>query len=128
MAGKKGYQKKEVRRTEEGFYICDRCGGYFEEHEMTRGRYGIIGICKKCTGEAHKEGAKARTERAANQKRELEELRTDNADLKRQLREAVANALAKATGRELLLELKRRGYEGNFTIVTRKTIDLSKLE
>lgn len=41
---------------------------------------------------------------------------------------ATDNALAKATGRDLLLELKRRGYEGQFTIVTRKTVDLSKLE
>ena len=124
----KDYQKKEVKRTEEGFYICDRCGGYFEEEEMTRGRYGIIGICKKCTSEAHKEGAKNRKQKQDAQKHELQELRIEVADLKRQLREQNENKLANLTGRDLLLELKRRGYEGQFTVVTRKTIDLSRLE
>lgn len=124
----KDYQRKEVRRTEEGFYICDRCGGYFEEEDMTRGRYGIIGICKKCTGEAHKEGAALRKQKLDAQKQELENLRIEIADLKRQLRERNANTLEHCTGRELLLELKKRGYEGQFTVVTRKTIDLSRLE
>ena len=126
--GKNNYQKKEVRRTEEGFYVCDRCGGYFEEEDMTRGRYGIIGICKKCTGEAHKEGAAIRKQKLDAQKQELQQLRIEVADLKRQLSERTANTLEHATGRDLLLELKRRGYEGKFVVVTRKEIDLSKLE
>lgn len=126
--GKKNYQKKEVRRTEEGFYICDRCGGYFEEEEMTRGRFGIIGICKKCTGEAHKEGAKNRKQKADAQKQELQELRIEVAELKRQLAEQNANALEHATGRDLIHELKKRGYEGNITVVTKRTFDLQKFD
>lgn len=126
--GKNNYQRKEVRRTEEGFYICDRCGGYFEEDDMTRGRFGIIGICKKCTGEAHKEGAKKRVNAKKAMEQELQDLRIEVAELKRKLADKNANALTHATGRELLLELKNRGYEGTFVVVTRKEIDLSKLE
>lgn len=122
------HERKEVRRTEEGFYICDRCGGYFEEEEMSRGRYGIIGICKTCVGKAHKEGAVLRQQKHDAMVHELKELRIEVADLKRQLSERNTNTLEHCTGRDLLLELKRRGYEGSFTVVTRKTIDLSKLE
>ena len=124
----KDYQKKEVRRTEEGFYICDRCGGYFEENEMTRGRYGIIGICKKCTGEAHKEGAKNRKQKLDAQKQELLELRIEISELKRQLADKNKNILTHVTPREMMLELKNRGYEGSLYYVCRKEIDLSRLE
>lgn len=122
------YKKKQVRRTEEGFYICDRCGGYFEENEMTRGRYGIIGICKKCTGEAHKEGAKNRKQKLDAQKQELLDLRMEIADLKRQLSDKNKNILEHVTPREMLLELKKRGYEGKLEYVSRKVVDLSRLE
>ena len=122
------YQKKEIKRTEEGFYICDRCGGYFEEHEMTRGRYGVIGICKTCTGKAHSEGAKKRVESKKAQEQELQDLRIEVAELKRQLKEMQANTLENIKGRDLLLELKKRGYEGNITVVTRRNIDLQHFE
>ena len=124
----KDYQKKEVRRTEEGFYICDRCGGYFEEQDMTRGRYGIIGICKTCTGKAHSEGAKNRKKKQDSMKQELQELRMEIDDLKRQLADKNKNILAHVTPREMLLELRNRGYEGTLEYVSRKTVDLSKLE
>lgn len=126
--GKNNYQKKEVRRTEEGFYICDRCGGYFEEQDMTRGRYGIIGICKTCTGKAHSEGAKNRKHKQDAMKQELQELRIEISELKRQLADKNKNVLANVTPREMLLELKKRGYEGTLEYVSRKTVDLSKLE
>lgn len=126
--GKNNYQKKEVRRTEEGFYICDRCGGYFEEQDMTRGRYGITGICKTCTGKAHSEGAKNRKHKQDAMKQELQELRIEISELKRQLADKNKNVLANVTPREMLLELKKRGYEGTLEYVSRKTVDLSKLE
>ena len=126
--GKNNYQRKEVKRTDEGFYICDRCGGYFEEDDMTRGRYGIIGICKKCTGESHKEGAKNRKQKADAIKQELQELRLEVADLKRQLREASEKTLAHVTPREMMLRLKQLGYAGTLEYTQVKTIDLSRLE
>jgi len=126
--GKKNYQKKEVRRTEEGFYICDRCGGYFEEHEMSRGRYGVIGICKTCVGKAHSEGAQKREQKKAELEKELQQLRIEVADLKRQLAEANNKTLDNISGRDLIRELKKRGYEGNITVVTKRTFDLQHFE
>lgn len=126
--GKNNYQRKEVKRTEEGFYVCDRCGGYFEENEMTRGRYGIIGICKTCTGKAHSEGAKNRKQKADAMKHELQELRIEVSDLKRQLREASEKTLAHVTPREMMIMLKQLGYTGTLEYTQVKTIDLSRLE
>lgn len=125
--GKNNYQKKEVRRTEEGFYICDRCGGYFEEDEMTRGRYGIIGICKKCTSEAHKEGAKNRINAKIAMEQELKDLRIEVADLKRQLRETREHALKACSPRDLMEELHNRGYDGEL-LAPRQPINISKLK
>lgn len=122
------YKRKEVRRTEEGFYICDRCGGYFEEDEMTKGRYGVTGICKACVGKAHSDAAKNRKNNKALMQQELDELRIDVADLKRQLKEAVDEALTKATPRELMRELYKRGYKGELEFVKVTKVDISKLE
>lgn len=128
--GKNNYQRKEVRRTEEGFYICDRCGGYFEEQDMTRGRYGIIGICKTCTGKAHSEGAKNRKNKQDAMQQELQELRIEISELKRQLADKNADKLAHVTPREMLVRLKQMGYslDGKLYYVTRKEVDWSKLE
>lgn len=126
--GKSNYQKKEVRRTEEGLYICDRCGEYFEEQDMTRGRYGIIGICKSCTGKAHSEGAKNRKQKAEAKNKELQELRIEVAELKRQLREASKHALDACTPRELMKELHNRGYNGELEYTKVTKIDISKLD
>lgn len=126
--GKSNYQKKEVRRTEEGFYICDKCGGYFEEHEMSRGRYGIIGICKTCVGKAHKEGAERREQKRNALEQEVKDLRIEVADLKRQIKEAVNNALSKATPRDLMRELHNRGYNGELEYTKVTKVDISKLE
>ena len=126
--GKNNYQRKEVRRTEEGFYICDRCGGYFEEDEMTRGRFGIIGICKSCTGKAHSEGAKNRKNAKAAMEKELQELRIEVADLKRQLREVGKRALDAATPREMMKELYARGYKGELEYTKVTKVDISKLD
>ncbi len=121
-------EKKEVRRTEEGFYICDKCGGYFEEHEMSRGRYGVIGICKTCVGKAHKEGALRREEKKRALEQELKDLRIEVADLKRQIKESVGNALSKATPRDLMRELHNRGYNGELEYTKVTKVDISKLE
>ena len=97
------YKKKQVRRTEEGFYICDKCGGYFEENEMTRGRYGVIGICKSCTGKAHSEGAKKRKQKQDAMAREIQDLRLEIAELKRQIKEKAIRRL-KHTSRSKILK------------------------
>ena len=126
--GKSNYQRKQVRRTEEGLYICDRCGEYFEEQDMTRGRYGIIGICKSCTGKAHSEGAKNRKNVKVAMQNELQELRIEVAELKRQLQEASKRALDAATPREMMKELYSRGYIGELEYTKVTKVDISKLD
>lgn len=126
--GKSNYQRKQVRRTEEGLYICDRCGEYFEEQDMTRGRYGIIGICKSCTGKAHSEGAKNRNNVKVAMQNELQELRIEVAELKRQLQEASKRALDAATPREMMKELYSRGYSGELEYTKVTKVDISKLD
>lgn len=121
------YNRKEMKRTEEGFYICDRCGGYFEEQEMCKGRYGITTLCKNCTSEAHKEGAKKRKNSLNAQKQELQELRMENAELKRQMRETANSALNRATPRDLMHELFNRGYHGELEYTKVVKVDISKL-
>ena len=121
-------KKKEVRRTEEGFYICDKCGGYFEEHEMSRGRYGVIGICKTCVGESHREGALKRAEKERALQQEVKDLRIEVADLKRQIKESANNALSKATSRDLMRELHNRGYNGELEYTKVTKVDISKLD
>ena len=124
--GKK--EKKEIRRTKEGFYICDKCGGYFEENEMSRGRYGVIGICKSCVAKSHKEGALRREEKKRALEQELKDLRIEVADLKRQIKESVGNALSKVTPRDLMRELHNRGYNGELEYTKVTKVDISKLE
>lgn len=126
--GKNNYQRKQVRRTEEGLYICDRCGEYFEEQDMTRGRFGIIGICKSCTGKAHSEGAKNRKNARAAMEAELQELRIEVADLKRQLKEVGKHALDACTPRDIMIELYNRGYRGELQYTKVTKVDISKLE
>lgn len=126
MANQK--ERKEVRRTEEGLYICDRCGEYFEEQDMSRGRYGVIGLCKKCVGEAHRQGAYNRKKNNDNLKQEVEQLRIECAELKRQLREKAESKLAVCTPRDLMAELYRRGYKGELEYVKVTKVDISKME
>lgn len=120
-------EKKVVRRTEEGLYICDRCGEYFEEQDMTRGRYGIIGLCKSCVGKAHADGAKRREEKKAAMENEVKELRIEVAELKRQLREAGQHAMDACTPRDLMAELYKRGFKGELEYVKVTKVDISKL-
>ena len=69
-----------------------------------------------------------RKKKQDSMKQELQELRMEIDDLKRQLADKNKNILAHVTPREMLLELRNRGYEGTLEYVSRKTVDLSKLE
>lgn len=121
-------KKKEIRRTEEGFYICDRCGGYFEEHEMAHGRYGVMSVCKTCNSKARSESMSKHGKELELAKQELLELRQEVAELKHQLNERNANTLAHCTPRDLMRELHSRGYNGELEFVKVTKVDISKLE
>lgn len=120
--------KKEIRRTEEGFYICDRCGGYFEEHEMAHGRYGVMSVCKTCNSKARSESMSKHGKELELAKQELLELRKEVAELKRQLRESAEKNLKAFTPRQLMRELHNRGYRGELEFVKVTKVDISKME
>ena len=121
-------KKKEIRRTEEGFYICDRCGGYFEEHEMAHGRFCVMSVCKTCNSKARSESMSKHGKELELAKQELLELRQEVAELKRQLNEKNTNALARCTPRDLMRELHSRGYNGELEYIKVTKVDISKLE
>jgi hypothetical protein len=82
---------------------------------FTRGGFGLLKTCKECK---RKKDAEIKGKKKAS---ELE-------DLRRQLQEARALRLKDFKPRELMIELRDRGYEGTLTYVERHTIDISKVD
>lgn len=82
---------------------------------FTRGGFGLLKTCKECKGKIQRE----------NQgKKKASELE----DMRRQLQEARALRLKDFQPRELMIELRERGYKGTLTYVERHVIDISKVD
>ena len=94
--------------------ICKCCGRELSLDHFKRGRYGYVSVCLDCD---KKHRAEKRQARIDEQKKKVEDLRAENRKL----------CLSDFEPRELMAELKRRGYEGQLTYVETHTIDLSKL-
>ena len=96
--------EQETKRT----IVCNCCGQEkpVEAFKITRlGNY--YKTCTECVGKAIREGQKK-----GKEKREAD----------------IANAkLSKFTARELMEELKRRGYKGRLTCVVTKVVDFETL-
>lgn len=91
--------------------VCSRCGRELPLTEFSKNaqcRGGHSGVCKKC-----------KTEQMRVYRRNLRE--------KARLYDE-RGGLKGYTPRDLMLELKRRGYEGVLTFTERKTIDISQLD
>lgn len=92
--------------------ICKVCGRELSINEFAKNGMGITHVCKECV---------------ANRKRSKRE---ETKQMKQQAQEA-ANArslrLKDFTPRELMQELKSRGYEGKLRYVRVEEIDLSKI-
>lgn len=98
--------------------ICKDCGNELPIEDFRKGRANgtefIMSICKKCWHKHQRAGReKAKEKRASNQ-----------VDL---VEDAKRKRLSEFTPRELMLELKRRGYEGELAFVEVHKIDLSCL-
>ena len=118
-------KKVEIQRTDDGKYICRCCGKAYDESEMCHNGFGVTSVCSSCNSKNRSAAAKKRSVKNT----EINELKLEIAELKRQLKESTTNALKQASGRDLLLELKSRGcYEGDITIVKRTTIKLQDFE
>ena len=99
---------------EQNLKVCRCCGRELSLDHFKRGRYGYVSVCLDCD---KKHRAEKRQARIDEQKKKVEDLRAENRKL----------CLSDFEPRELMEELKRRGYEGNLTYTETHTIDLSKL-
>lgn len=84
--------------------ICKRCGQEKPLEEFYNNRYGASQVCREC---ARKKRHETMAKRYAAQR---------------------ASSLADYTPRELMAELKRRGYDGTFTFVETHTIHLKDID
>ena len=95
--------------------VCKCCGRELSIDHFKKSRWGYtVSVCHECDKKHREEKRQARIE---EQKQKVEDVRAENRQL----------CLADFTPRELMAELKRRGYEGKITYVETHTIDLSTL-
>ena len=94
--------------------VCKFCGRELPINNFKKGRWGYVSVCNECDKKHRAENRQARIDKA---KQKIEDVRAENRQL----------CLADFTPRELMEELKRRGYEGKITYVETHTIDLSAL-
>ena len=93
--------------------VCKTCGKELPIDQFSVRGLGISKSCKACHGAAIKAG-RERKKKIAQANKEIEE--------------AKASRFSDFTPRELMEELKRRGYDGKLTYTVTKTIDLSTIE
>lgn len=95
--------------------VCKCCGRELPLNHFKKTRYGgYVSVCTECSTKKLRENKQKRIE---EQKQKVDDVRAENRQL----------CLADFTPRELMAELKRRGYEGKITYVETHTIDLSTL-
>jgi len=92
--------------------VCKICGRELPEDEFVKNAWGVTSVCKECHSQKIKEGVENR--------KKLKQQAVDAVNA-RSLR------LQDFTPRELMEELKRRGYDGKITFTRTETIDLSNL-
>lgn len=93
---------------------CRCCGRELPISNFKKGRWGYVSVCNECDKQHRAEKRQAKIDKA---KQKAEDVRAENRQL----------CLTDFTPRELMAELKRRGYEGKITYVETHTIDLSAL-
>lgn len=92
---------------------CKQCGRTLPLSMYTKNGYGYIGICKECNSSNRRAG----------------QLRKNAASsLAEELKKAKNLRLSEFTPRELMCELKRRGYEFTMEYVERHVINSKDLE
>jgi hypothetical protein len=110
--------------------VCRKCGQELPISEFTRkatAKDGLQYYCKKCNSKATAEYARKRKE-----KEKADKIENERIEFEKKYKIYTNKDLAKFTPRELMLELKARGYEGELLFrevkVTEHRISLGKLE
>lgn len=93
---------------------CKCCGRELPISSFKKGRWGVVSVCNECDKQHRAEKRQARIDKA---KQKAEDVRAENRRL----------CLSDFSPRELMAELKRRGYEGKLVYTETHTIDLSAL-
>ena len=95
--------------------VCKCCGRELPISNFKTTRWGSkVSVCTECSTNKLRENKKKRLD---EQKQKVEDVRAENRKL----------CLSDFSPRELMTELKRRGYEGTLTYVETHTINLSTL-
>lgn len=107
--------------TQEGTQkTCKKCGKTLPIEDFGRNRYGITSVCKTCEHENRSKGAKSR-KKTALAKYSKEELLAE-------LESRGYSIMASPTPRELILRLKKLGYDGEITFTEVKRINIGTFE
>lgn len=110
--------------------LCPKCGRELSVSKFypnRRAKDGLATYCKECSNAISIECARKRRERKKAQAKENERI-----EFEKKYKVYTDRDLAKYTPRQLMLELKARGYEGELLyiehIVKEHRINLGKLE
>lgn len=110
--------------------VCHKCGRELplsEFHKKSSAKDGLQPLCKECSNKMASECAKR-----SREKKKLQAKENERIEFEKKYKVYTNRELAKFNPRELMLELKARGYEGELVFrevkVTEHRINLSKLE
>lgn len=110
--------------------VCKKCGRELplsDFYTNNKAKDGLGTYCKECSNAISVEYARKRRERKKEEAKENERI-----EFEKKYKIYTNRELAKFTPRELMLELKARGYEGELLYrevkVTEHRINLSKIE
>lgn len=95
--------------------VCKKCGETLPLSMFVKRGYGYETYCRNCSHE-----------RALKRKQKKQDAK--EVEIKKQVLDAQKMRLEQFDSRDLLLELKRRGYKGHFTYTKVYEVDLEKVD
>ena len=96
--------------------ICKECGRRFPVEMFKMTRWGNRAeICNECANKKVRANRQAKKEKAEKEQEAI-------------IKEARMLRLKDFEPRELMQELKRRGYDGQLTFIEKRTVNLSDIE
>lgn len=93
---------------------CKQCEKELPIQEFSKNAYGYTSICKSCNSHNRSEAAKKRNGKIVR-------------DYEQEIEKAKQLRLSEFTPRELIIELRKRGYEGTLRYVEVHEINIEKI-